>query len=39
MHEKTVPPSVIFIDKNENLPFIEAAREVIFLREFEGIDS
>jgi hypothetical protein len=39
MHEKTVPPSVIFIDKDENLPFIEAAREVIFLREFEGIDS
>ena len=38
MHEKTVPPSVIFVDKDENLPFIEAAREVMFLREFKGID-
>ena len=38
IHEKTVPPSVIFVDKDENLPFIEAAREVMFLREFKGID-
>ena len=38
IHEKTVPPSVIFVDKDENLPFIEAARKVILLREFEGID-
>ena len=38
IHEKTVPPSVIFVDKDENLPFIEAACEVTFLREFEGID-
>ena len=38
IHEKTVPPSVIFVDKEENLPYIEAAREVIFLSEFEGID-
>ena len=38
IHEKTMPPSVIFVDKDENLPFIEAAREVIFLGEFEGID-
>ncbi|MGD8370619.1 MAG: hypothetical protein PVG64_01800 [Syntrophobacterales bacterium] len=39
IHEKTVPESVIFVDKDANLPFIEAAREVMFLREFEGIDS
>ena len=38
IHEKTVPPSVIFVDKDENLPFIQAAREVMFLREFKGID-
>ena len=38
IHEKTVPPSVIFVDKDENLPFIKAAREVIFLEDFEGID-
>jgi hypothetical protein len=38
IHEETVPQSVIFVDKDENLPFIEAAREVLFLREFEGID-
>ena len=38
IHEKTVPPSVIFVDKDDNLPFIEAARSVLFLREFEGID-
>jgi hypothetical protein len=38
IHEKTVPQSVIFVDKDENLPFIEAAREVMFLREFKGID-
>jgi hypothetical protein len=38
IHEKTVPPSVIFVDKDENLPFIEAARKAMFLREFEGID-
>jgi hypothetical protein len=38
IHEKTVPQSVIFVDKDENLPFIEAAREVLFLREFKGID-
>ena len=38
IHEKTVPQSVIFVDKDENLPFIEAAREVSFLREFKGID-
>ena len=38
IHEKTVPPAVIFVDKDENLPFIEAAREIIFLREFEGIE-
>lgn len=39
IHEKTVPPSVIFVDRDENLPLIEAARKVIFLREFEGIDG
>ena len=39
IHEKTVPQSVIFVDKAENLPFIEAAREVVFLREFKGIDQ
>jgi hypothetical protein len=38
IHEKTVPESVIFVDKDENLPFIEAAREVTYLREFNGID-
>ena len=38
IHEKTVPESVIFVDKDENLPFIEAAREAMFLREFKGID-
>ena len=38
IHEKTVPASVIFVDKDENLPFIEAAREASFLREFKGID-
>ena len=38
IHEKTVPPSVIFVDKDENLAFIKVAREVTFLREFEGID-
>ena len=38
IHEKTVPASVIFVDKYENLPFIEAAREVLFLKEFKGID-
>ncbi len=35
IHEKTVPESVIFVDKDDNLPFIEAAREVMFLREFQ----
>ena len=38
IHEKTVPQSVIFVDKDENLPFIEAARKVMFLRDFKGID-
>jgi hypothetical protein len=38
IHKKTVPESVIFVDKEDNLPFIEAAREVMFLREFKGID-
>ena len=38
IHEKTVPESVIFVDKDNNLPFIEAAREVGFLAEFKGID-
>ena len=37
IHEKTVPESVIFVDKEVNRPFIEAAREVTFLREFKGI--
>ena len=36
--QKTVPESVIFVDKIDNFPFIEAAREVKFLKEFEGID-
>jgi hypothetical protein len=35
LHEKTVPESVIFVDKTDNLPFIEAAREVMFLKEFQ----
>lgn len=38
IHKKTVPESVIFVDKDDNLPFIEAARKVTFLREFNGID-
>ena len=38
IHKKTVPESVIFVDKDNNLPFIEAAREVGFLAEFKGID-
>ena len=38
IHEKTVPESVIFVDKDDNLPFIAAAREVTFLREFKGND-
>ena len=38
IHEKTVPASVILDDKSENFPLIEAAREVTFLREFNGID-
>ena len=33
-----VPESVIFIDKIDNFPFIEAAREVTFLKESKGID-
>ena len=37
IHEKTVPESVIFVDKEVNRSFIEAAREVTFLREFKGI--
>ena len=37
IHEKTVPESVIFVDKEVNRPFVEAAREVTFLREFKGI--
>jgi hypothetical protein len=37
IHEKTVPESVIFVDKDDNRPFIEAAREATFLREFKGI--
>jgi hypothetical protein len=37
IHEKTVPESVIFVDKEVNRPFTEAAREVAFLREFKGI--
>lgn len=36
--QRTVPESVIFVDKIDNFPFIEAAREVTFLKEFEGID-
>ena len=35
IHEKTVPESVIFVDKEVNRPFIEAAREVTSLREFK----
>jgi hypothetical protein len=38
IHEKTVPKSVIFVDKVDNLSFIQAAREVTFLREYNGID-
>ena len=38
IHDKTVPESVIFVDKDDNRPFIEAALEVSFLREFKGID-
>ncbi len=38
IHKKTVPESVIFVDKVDNLPFIEAAREVMCLSEFKGID-
>jgi hypothetical protein len=38
IHKKTVPQSIIFVDRVDNLPFIEAAREVEFLREFDGID-
>jgi hypothetical protein len=37
--QRTVPESVIFVDKIDNFPFIEAAREVTFLQEFKGIDS
>ena len=37
IHEKTVPESVIFVDKEVNRSFIEAAREVTFFREFKGI--
>ena len=37
IHEKTVPESVIFVDKEVNRPFIQAAREVTSLREFTGI--
>ena len=36
--QRTVPESVIFVDKIDNFPFIEAAREVTFLKEFKGID-
>ena len=39
IHERTVPESVIFVDKADNLPFIGAAREVTFLTEFKGIDT
>ena len=39
IHERTVPESVIFVDKEENLPFIKAACELQVLKEFEGIDS
>lgn len=38
IHKKTVPESIIFVDRVDNLPFIEAAREVEFLKEFDGID-
>jgi hypothetical protein len=38
IHEKTLPESVFFVDKDDNRPFIEAAREVAFLNEFKGID-
>ena len=38
IHHKTVPESVIFVDKDDNLPFIKAAREVMFLKEFKGIN-
>jgi hypothetical protein len=37
IHEKTMPESVIFVDKEVNRPFIEAARAVIGLKEFKGI--
>ena len=32
---RVVPESVIFVDKEVNRPFIEAAREVTSLREFK----
>jgi hypothetical protein len=38
IHKKTVPESIIFVDRVDNLPFIEAAREVECIKEFDGID-
>jgi hypothetical protein len=38
IHENTVPGSVIFVDKDDNLPIIEAARKVTFLKELQATD-
>jgi hypothetical protein len=34
-----VSESVIFVDKIDNFPFMETARELTFLKEFKSIDE
>ena len=34
-----LPELVVFIDKIDNFPFMETARELTFLKEFKSIDE